>query len=176
MSAGKPSKSTAQNTDPSGNDTAGNDTAVKRGRKPVLDGYKRREILAILAIGGSRRVAAKYVGCAVSTIQNTANRDPKFAEQLRQKEYGSEIGYLENIRNAARNERYWRAAAWALERLDPENYGRRSPDAITIGQIKEIMGQFAEIIVEEIPVAQYRKNVLKRFDAISGQLKKASNK
>ncbi len=149
---------------------------AKRGRRPVLDEIKRREILAILAVGGSRRVAAKYVGCTARTIRNTARRDPQFAEQLHRKEYQSEIGYLENIRSAARNERYWRAAAWALERLNPERYGRRSPDAITIDQVKELLTQFAEIIVEEVPVPLFRKNVLKRLDAISRGLKGESER
>ena len=63
---------------------------AKCGRRPVLDEIKRREILAILAVGGSRRVAAKYVGCAVSTIQNTADRDPQFAAQLHRMEYQSD--------------------------------------------------------------------------------------
>ena len=149
---------------------------AKRGRKRVLDGYKRREILAILAVGCSRRTAADYVGCSPTTIQNTADRDPSFAEQLRKKEYGSEVGYLENIRNAARTERYWRAAAWALERMKPEKYGRRGPDVITVEQIGNLMAQFAEIIIEEVPVARYRKSILKRLDAISDALKDASNK
>jgi hypothetical protein len=149
---------------------------AKRGRRPVLDGYKRREILAILAVGCSRTTAAKYVGCAVSTIQNTADRDRDFAEQLRRNEHGSEIGYLENIRRAARNERYWRAAAWALERIDPEQYGRRGPDVITLDQIRRLLAQFAEIIVEEVPVAEYRKNILKRLDALTGDLRGASKK
>ena len=149
---------------------------ARRGKLPALDEIKKAEILAILAVGGSRRVAAKYVGCATSTIQNTADRDPRFAEELRKKEFHSEIGYLQNIRNAARNERYWRAAAWALERLNPERYGRRGPDAITIDQVTELLAQFAEMIIEEVPVPLFRKNVLKRLDAISGQLKEASKK
>lgn len=149
---------------------------AKRGRPPVLDGYKRREILAILAVGCTRSTAAKYVGCAVSTIQNTADRDPEFAVRLRKSEHSSEIGYLENIRSAARNERYWRAAAWALERLDPEQYGRRSPEVITIDQIRRLLAQFAEIVVEEVPVPEYRKNILKRLDALTGGLKGASKK
>jgi hypothetical protein len=149
---------------------------AKLGRRPVLDEYKRREILAILAVGSTRSTAARYVGCAVSTIQNTADRDPKFAEQLRKNEHASEIGYLENIRSAARNERYWRAAAWALERIDPEQYGRRSPEVITIDQIRRLLAQFAEIIVEEVPVPEYRKNILKRLDALTGGLKGASKK
>ena len=55
---------------------------AKRGRPPVLDEGKQREIVAILTMGCSRRTAAQYVGCAPNTIQSTAERDPKFAEKL----------------------------------------------------------------------------------------------
>lgn len=148
----------------------------RRGRKRILDGYKRREILAILSVGGSREMAAAYVGCCVNTIQNTADRDAKFAELLRRKEKQWEVGYLDNIRAAARSERYWRAAAWALERLNPERYARRGPEVITINQVKTLLTQFAEVITEEVPVAKYRKNILKRLNAISEGLKGASKK
>jgi hypothetical protein len=140
---------------------------AKRGRPRMLDGYKRREILAILSVGGTREVAARYVGCTVRTIVNAAARDADFAERLRQNEGSAEIFYLENIRKAAQQEKYWRAAAWALERLQPERYARRSPDAVTIDQIRRLMAQLAEIIVEEVP-AKYRKNVLKRLNAVFG--------
>ncbi len=149
---------------------------AKRGQRTILDGYKRREILAILGVGCSRRVASDYVGCAIATIQNTADRDQNFAAKLRKNEHGSEIGYMENIRNAARTERYWRAAAWALERLHPEKYGRRGPDVITVDEIRNLLAQFAEIIVEEVPVAEYRKKILKRLKSISDSLKDASKK
>ena len=100
---------------------------AKCGRPPVLDEAKKREILAIVAVGCSRSMAATYVGCAISTIQNTAERDPTFAEKLRQAVYSTELGLLKNIRNAAKKEQYWRAAAWALERRFPERYARRGP-------------------------------------------------
>ena len=64
----------------------------RRGRPPVLDEAKKREILAIVAVGCSRSTAAAYVGCATSTIQNTADRDPAFAEKLRQAAYNTEVG------------------------------------------------------------------------------------
>ena len=121
-------------------------------------------------------MAAKYVGCGATTIQSTADRDAKFAEQLRRREKDWEIGYLDNIRAAARSERYWRAAAWALERLKPERYARRGPDVITVKQVSALLTQFAEVIAEEVPVAKYRKNILKRLNAISEGLKGASRK
>ena len=102
-------------------------TMTKRGRPPVLDSGKKREILAMLTVGCSRRTAARYVGCAAATIQNTAERDPQFAEQLHHADHLAEIEYLKNIRKAAKKEQGLRAAAWALERLNPEDFALRAP-------------------------------------------------
>ena len=140
---------------------------AKRGRRPVLDEVKRGEILAILTVGCSRRTAAKYVGCAVTTIKRTADRDPEFAEDLCRKENQHEFTYLKNIRQAAEKPQYWRAAAWVLERVFPDKYARRGPDVITIKQISSLLARFAEIIVEEVPVPRYRKNILKRLETLT---------
>lgn len=146
---------------------------AQRGRRPVLDEFKRREILAILAVGGSRRTAAGYVGCAVSTIQNTADRDPQFAHHLGQAEHQAEIAYLKSIQKAAQQEKYWRAAAWVLERKNPDDFARRGPDVFTPDQITLVLARFAEIVVNEVPVATYRKNVLKKFDALIVDLRRS---
>ncbi len=142
---------------------------VKCGRPPVLDEAKKREILAIVAVGCSRSMAATYVGCAIRTIQNTAERDPTFAEKLRQAVYSTELGLLKNIRNAAKKEQYWRAAAWALERRFPERYARRGPDVITIEQVMVLLGQFSDIVAEEVP-GRCRKRVLKRLEKLAKSL------
>ncbi|MFH1265281.1 MAG: hypothetical protein ABIK89_06095 [Planctomycetota bacterium] len=149
---------------------------AKRGRRPVLDTTKKKEILAILSVGCSRRTAANYVGCAVSTIHNTADRDPEFADALRHAEYQSEIAYLKNIQKAARKEQYWRAAAWALERKNPAEYAARSPDVITVDQIKLVLAELTEIVVSEVPIPLYRKRILKRFDALGAVLRRSAKK
>ncbi len=143
---------------------------AKRGRPPVLDERKQCEILALLAVGCTQRVAACYVHCNRSTIRRTAARDPQFAERLSQARHHAEVGYLKNIHKAAQKEQYWRAAAWALERTLPERYARRGPDVITIEQISRLLAQFAEIIVEEVPVARYRKSILKRLEDLTRSL------
>jgi hypothetical protein len=148
---------------------------TKRGRPRILDGYKRREILAILSVGGTRQVAASYVGCALSTIENTAKRSPEFAERLRRSEQSFEVEYLDNIRRAAKESKYWRAAAWALERLRPDRYAHRSPDVITLDQIRRLMAQLAGLISEEVP-ERYRKNVLKRLGAVFADLGQSPRK
>ncbi len=143
---------------------------AKTGRPPVLDEYKRREILAIVSVGCSRRTAARYVGCSVSTIQNTAERDPAFGQRLRRAEQSAEVGYMRNIQKAAAKEQYWRAAAWALERINPEDFAPRRPDALRIDQAVALLMELTEILVEEIPAARYRKAVLRRVEKLIRQL------
>jgi hypothetical protein len=142
----------------------------KCGRRPVLDEGKRREILAIVSVGCSQVMAARYAGCAPSTILRTAERDPKFAERLRQAKCNAEIVLIKNIRDAAKKDRYWRAAAWALERGFPDKYARRGPDVITAEQLARLLAQFAEMIVEQVPPAKYRKKIIKGMEALARSL------
>ncbi|MBN1394071.1 MAG: hypothetical protein JW959_03510 [Pirellulales bacterium] len=141
----------------------------KRGRPPVLDKEKRSQILAVIRAGCSRSVAAQYVGCAPSTVQRTAERDPLFAEQLRRAKCGAELSMVNSIRQAAGKERHWRAAAWALERGFPEKYAPRGPNVLTIEQIGPLLSKFSEIVVQELNERE-RKKVLKRLDALAREL------
>lgn len=145
------------------------------GRRPVLDEIKKREILAILSVGCSRRRAARYVGCAASTIRRTALRDPAFDERLRRTQCRTEVAYLKNIQAAAAKAQYWRAAAWALERLNPTDFAPRRPDVITVDQIEQLLAGFAEIIVREVPVAKYRKRILLRLATLTRRVRRAAS-
>jgi hypothetical protein len=142
----------------------------KRGRRPVLNDRKRGQIVAILGVGCSQSVAAQYVGCAVSTIQRTADRDPEFAEELGKAKSNAELGLVKNIRTAAKKEQYWGAAAWALDRGFPEKYARRGPDVITAEDLARLLGQFADMIIQQVPVDEYRKNIVKGVEALARSL------
>jgi hypothetical protein len=139
----------------------------KRGRRPVLDKTKRSEVLAIIAMGCSRRTAARYMGCAVSTIQNTADRNRDFAKRLGRAEKQSELSFLKCIHNAAQQEKYWRAAAWALERLNPEDYTARRPDALTAEQVMDLLARVADIITQGVPMVEQRELMIERVKAIA---------
>ena len=143
---------------------------AKPGRPPVLDETKRREICAVLSMGGSRRLAARYVGCAPTTIMNTAERDPEFRDQLMQAEGQHELLYLRNIQAAAKREQYWRAAAWMLERRYPERYAQLRPGTVTVQQIIELLAQFAEIVVQELPDGKDQQRVLARLELLGSNL------
>ena len=140
---------------------------AKRGRRPVLDQYKKGQILAIISMGHSRRTAARYVGCAPSTITNTAERNAAFAKSLRQAEQKSEIDNMKNIQEAAKKAQYWRAAAWILERRNPEDFAPKNPNALTIDDLRRLLAEFVQIIMEEVTVERYRRRLLKRLDALT---------
>jgi hypothetical protein len=142
----------------------------KTGRPPVLNADKKREILAILSVGCRRRVAAAYVGCTVATIRNTARRDPDFARQLSHAENKAEVVYLTNIRKAAEKEQYWRAAAWALERINPEDYVLRRPGTVTVDQLENLLAQVAKTILAPIADVQVREQILSRLEALIASL------
>ena len=135
----------------------------RRKTTPALTDEKKSNVVALITVGSSRRVAARYVGCAPATIVRTAARDPAFAAQLDKAVCDAELGLLNSIRKAAKKEQYWRAAAWVLERVHPQRYGRRDPDVITASQIGQILAQFTRIVSEEVPVARYRKGLLRRL-------------
>jgi hypothetical protein len=143
----------------------------KRGRPPVLDQAKRRDILAIVTVGGSRRTAAQYVDCAPSTIRNTADRDPDFAAKLAHAENAAELMHLRNINTAAKEPCYWRASAWSLERLRPESYGHRDPASVSPEQIVELLQQVAAMIVAEVPIDKYRKAIVEKLEEMLRELK-----
>ena len=63
-------------------------------RPPALDEFKRREVLALLAHGVSRRAAADYVDCAPNTILNAFRGDEAFRAAVLKAEAGCETHCL----------------------------------------------------------------------------------
>lgn len=116
----------------------------------ALTEAKRRKILMLVANGSSRRMAARWVGCAPSTITRTALRDPEFGRQLALAESRVEIEALRAIRAAAQQGRYWHAAAWLLERRNPRDFGRQSPKTLPAQEAAPMLTQIVESLREGI--------------------------
>lgn len=121
------------------------------GPKPVLDAAKRMRIVAMVANGSSRRVAACNVGCAPSTITRTAARDPEFAADLARAGHRVEVQALRAIQTAAKNPCHWRAAAWILEHTNPEDFGRRSPGRYSVTQVLAMFAQVLAALAPQLP-------------------------
>lgn len=134
-------------------------------RRLALDEIKRREVGAILAMGCSRATAAKYVGCAASTILRTSLRDRAFRDELRRAESSAEVIQLRHIHTAGKKN--WRAAAWMLERKFPEQYAQRAPGTVTREQIARLLSEFAGVVIEEVNDPASRRRILERLNGMT---------
>ncbi len=134
--------------------------------KQELNQSQQREILAILSVGCSRKAAARFAGCTAAAISRQAKGNPDFAAKLRRAEQNLEIESMRTVFNAAKQDKYWRASAWVLERKDPETFQKLKPDAIPAAYLNEIYDKIIEIILEEFPSAKQRKGFLKRLQSL----------
>lgn len=141
--------------------------------KRKLTEEKQAQICAILTVGGTRQMAADYVGCHVKTIQNTAKREPEFATRLRRSELAPEITLLKAIQTAVEDPKQWRAATWALERLYPARYRQRKPETLSPQQIAVVLEEFLTAITEAIPPKKYRRRIWERIDTLTSEVSSA---
>jgi hypothetical protein len=122
--------------------------------EPVLDDFCKRLIIRGISRGYTRTKMAAMVGCAVSTIMRTAERDPQFFADLAQAEAAFLNGSIDTLYHSACQERNWRAAAWVAERLDPDRFGRTPPRSRTIPQMLELIGKLLTRICDQLPEEQ----------------------
>ncbi len=102
---------------------------------------------------------------APSTITRTAARDPEFAAQLARAEGNAETEALSLIRKAAHKERYWRAAAWLLERKNPADFAARKPDVMTPEQLRRMLASLATLILQDLSEEKFEE-ILMRLDQV----------
>src|SRR5262245_29482786 len=95
------------------------------GRPRALDDVKRREVCALISAGCTFEAAARSIGCNAVTIRREAAGNREFKGELRRAELAAQSLPLQAMRKAAGT--HWRAAAWLLERTQPQTFGLRRP-------------------------------------------------
>jgi hypothetical protein len=139
---------------------------MARGRDRVLDAGKQREVCALLSAGCSLQAAAQYVGCATNTIRREANRDPDFGRRVREARLQAQLSPLQAMRKAANS--HWRAAAWMLERADPEHFDRRPSPAFRPRQARVLKHDILAVLNAEIEnpdlLVRIRKQIKQLID------------
>ena len=140
------------------------------GRRPALDEVKKSIVIRILRKGHSRRRAAEFVGCSPATIRRAALRDAAFSESIAKAESESELLCLNSVKEAGMEKRYWRAAAWVLERRYPEDYAARQPGTVPISQLPELMQEIADLLMDETMDLAVRQRIRRRVTALGRSL------
>ncbi len=116
--------------------------------REALNELRQKVVVALLSLGFSRRTAARHVGVSHTSIARAAARDGRFAKELSDAESVADYSVLKTVRDAGRQEKYWRAAAWLLERRLPDEFGHRTPHSFSGDQV---MGLLAEVFSYALP-------------------------
>jgi hypothetical protein len=129
------------------------------GRRHKLDPPKKREICALVAQGASVEEAAYAVGVSLRTVQRARKWDEQLDHELRLSQQTTPDP-LKIMQSAART--HWRAAAWLLEREDPERYARRPPTSCSPVHFDQALELVVEAALEAVK-PQERSEVFKRL-------------
>jgi len=109
--------------------------ARKKGRKKAAGGRPRSvltkeaeaKILATVKLVYSLGTAAQVHGISADAARQHKKRNPKFVTLLEQARATSKQGLVAQM--LVHSKKHWRASAWLLERLWPDEFGPQMPDA-----------------------------------------------
>jgi hypothetical protein len=146
------------------------DSKSALGRPRALDEIKRREICALITAGCGTVDAARYVGCAVSTIHREAKRNVQFSYDLKRAHLAAELTPLHALRHAART--HWRAAAWLLERTNPQRFAKQNAKFIKPEDLVHFSQAIVDIIAEEIPDGAKREHIASRLAELTQHIQR----
>jgi hypothetical protein len=145
--------------------------AAELGRPRALDDVKRREICVLLTAGYPLVAVAEHVGCSRRTISRELARNPEFAERLRRAKIAGELEPLSTIRQAARTN--WRAAAWYLERANPQRFGKRNPVLLKPDEVQQTISSMMLEIVTLIKREPLRGLIMRKLMKAGGLITEA---
>lgn len=133
-------------------------------KKRKLTAEVQTEICAMISVGCTRRGAARMAGCSETAIRKLACRDEAFATRFRQACMRREVFPLRNIINAGQT--HWRAAAWYLSRLNPDEYGYRRAETVTPREVERWIKKLVHellVAIEDEPTRARLREVLDRM-------------
>jgi hypothetical protein len=121
----------AHDRDPSNIDRPPTDRpARRRGRPRALDDDKCRTICLLVSTGFSQLQAARFVGCAPSTLLRHRRHDAPFDTALREAARAASAREKRMFRKPSANN--WRMSTWFLDRVKRGRETPLSPEEVTL--------------------------------------------
>jgi hypothetical protein len=143
-------------------------------RHPESKFFLAPKILEEMAKGVTRSAACRIVGISTETVSEWIFKANKYPEKY--PEYVEFREAMEHVRaevqkemvghiiGAARSDpKHWTAAAWYLERTDPENWGKR--DKVEVKNEGGPMIQFNQVVLSDPDAREASRDLLHRLTA-----------
>lgn len=134
-------------------------------RPRLLDEQKQQDLCRLILGGFTLDAAARHVGCSVLTVRREARRNPQFGGRLQQAKFVQESNPVGTLRDAA--SRDWRAAAWLLERTQPQHYARRAANSFSPQEVAELLDRVCEVIGQETNDSNFSARIKRRALAMA---------
>ena len=122
-----------------------------RGRRRILTPALKAELCRLVAESVTIEAAADTLDVSLRTIQRERKNDEDFDHGLRLS-LQAEPDPKRLMQTAART--HWRAAAWLLERTDPETYARRPVNTANPRQVEAALCFLLEAALQATPAEQ----------------------
>ena len=116
-------------------------------RPQGLDESDLRQFCLLVSRGCSVKEAASCVDCKLSDLRHERETNGWFRRKLARAKIKAKLAPLRAMQKAMLKD--WRAAAWFLERTQPEKFGRRTHRAFTQKQANALIKDVTSIIGEE---------------------------
>lgn len=123
---------------------------AQRGARSKLTDARLEVLYKALSQGMTIKAACSLAGIGQSTYYDWATNHPEFVDLVKRAESEMKERALKVINQAAQNGQ-WQAAAWLLERREPNEYGRQ--DRVRIEDVRGTAEKLAEkigVTVEEL--------------------------
>jgi hypothetical protein len=117
-------------------------------RPRFLSTEKQGEFCRLLMAGCVMETAARLIGCNPATIRREAKRNREFAERIRVTRRTVDMSPIAAMREAVHQD--WRAAAWLLERTQPEVYAKRPAKTFSERDVANLLDRVCDIVRREI--------------------------
>jgi len=140
--------------------------------KSKITDEQQIQICAMVGVGCSLRTASRLAGCADSSVRSLLQRDRAFETRFRKSQQSCELMALRHVQLAG--EKNWRAAAWLLERMRPNDYGRIKQDLMTQQQADQVFSQFTEIMMREVKNPEDRRRAFHALREVVGCLSESN--
>jgi len=129
---------------------------------------QKAQICAMVSVGCSLRAAARLAACHESTVRSRLQNDKAFLARYRKSEQASELIALRHVQTAgAKN---WRAAAWLLERMRPNEYATPKPDTLRPDDFAQLTSTVAELVLREVKNPEECRKISEGLQSIEDQM------
>ncbi len=131
---------------------------------------EKRDCCLMISIGCDRQTACHYLGKTAQQLRQQLEDDGDFHTRILKAEANPEFKHMRNLHEAAKEQKNWRVSVWWLEHCAPERFGRRSPDSLTVTQLRKFVDELAESMLCEVHDPEDRTRLQSKLAELTTQL------